>query len=84
MFPDAKEDELVFVGDRFFTDVVFGNMHGMLTVHVEPFTSKGDNLVVRLIRSMEADIVRGWAKRASPPPHRLYSPDLFETEAGVE
>ena len=34
------------VGDRLLTDVVFGNMNGMMTVHVRPLTLVGDNKVV--------------------------------------
>ena len=39
---------LVMVGDRYLTDVTFGNLHGMLTVHTEQLTTVGDNRVVRL------------------------------------
>ena len=28
--------EMIMVGDRLLTDVVFGNLHGMLTVHTQP------------------------------------------------
>ena len=38
------------VGDRLLTDVVFGNLHGMLTVHTQPLTLEGDNKVARAIR----------------------------------
>ena len=80
LFPGAADDELIFVGDRFFTDILFGNTHGMLTVYVEPFTSKGDNPMVRIIRSSEAALVQQWEKRgALAPPHRLFSEDLFAT-----
>lgn len=34
--------ELVMVGDRCFTDVVFGNRHGMLTICPEPITLDGE------------------------------------------
>ena len=30
-------------GDRYLTDVVFGNLHGMLTVHTQQLTTVGDN-----------------------------------------
>ena len=32
-FGDVPASDLIMVGDRFLTDVVFGNAHGMLTVH---------------------------------------------------
>ena len=49
--------ELCMVGDRLLTDVVFGNLHGMLTVHTLPLCSgadnRQDNAVARVIRTME-------------------------------
>jgi len=39
--------QLVFVGDRYLTDVLFGNMNGMLTIKTEIFTAEGENLIVR-------------------------------------
>ena len=38
------------VGDRFLTDVVFGNRNGMLTVRPAPFTPKGEPRAVLLVR----------------------------------
>lgn len=32
-----------FVGDRLLTDVVFGNLNNMLTIHTQPLTAAGDN-----------------------------------------
>ncbi len=40
-FGCASKD-LVMIGDRYFTDVVFGNRHGMLTVCPAPITSEGE------------------------------------------
>ncbi|KXZ50576.1 hypothetical protein GPECTOR_16g751 [Gonium pectorale] len=41
--------DLIMVGDRYLTDIAFGNRHGMLTVHVQPLTSKGEPLGVLLV-----------------------------------
>lgn len=38
------------VGDRYLTDVVFGNRNGMLTVRPAPFTSQGEPKAVLLVR----------------------------------
>lgn len=46
----CKAEQLVMVGDRFLTDVVFGNRNGMLTVRPAPFTSKGEPKAVLLVR----------------------------------
>ena len=44
---------LVMVGDRYLTDVTFGNLHGMLTVHTEQLTTVGDNRVAQQMRRVE-------------------------------
>lgn len=49
-------DELCFVGDRLLTDVVFGNLHGMLTVHTQPLTLKGDNRPAAIFRFLERKV----------------------------
>lgn len=38
------------VGDRYLTDVVFGNRNGMLTIRPAPFTPKGEPKAVLLVR----------------------------------
>ncbi len=42
--------QLAMVGDRYFTDVLFGNLHGMLTIHTSLLTSTGDPAVVKAVR----------------------------------
>lgn len=48
---------LCMVGDRLLTDVVFGNLYGMLTVHTLPLCKGSentqDNTVAKVIRSVE-------------------------------
>ena len=48
---------LCMVGDRLLTDVVFGNLYGMLTVHTLPLCkgsdNSQDNTVAKVIRSVE-------------------------------
>ena len=48
------------VGDRYFTDVVYGNQSGMLTIRVMPFTEKGETVVVKAVRALEDWVVRLW------------------------
>jgi phosphatidylglycerophosphatase GEP4 len=49
--------EICMVGDRLLTDIVFGNLFGMLTVHCMPLCSgrdnKSDNKIASIIRTME-------------------------------
>ncbi|EGC34924.1 hypothetical protein DICPUDRAFT_152793 [Dictyostelium purpureum] len=48
---------LVMVGDRYLTDILFGNLYGMFTIYTNPITSKGDNFFVKLIRDKERNYV---------------------------
>ena len=57
-FSDVKNpSELCMVGDRLLTDVVFGNLYGMLTVHCLPLCSGSenvkDNKVAVVVRTVE-------------------------------
>jgi phosphatidylglycerophosphatase GEP4 len=49
--------ELCMVGDRLLTDIVFGNLYGMLTVHTLPLCSgednSQDNKIASVIRAVE-------------------------------
>lgn len=49
--------QLCMVGDRLLTDIVFGNLFGMLTVHCMPLCSgddnKADNRIASVVRTME-------------------------------
>mmetsp|Transcript_24685 Transcript_24685/g.53247 ORF Transcript_24685/g.53247 Transcript_24685/m.53247 type:complete len:238 (-) Transcript_24685:424-1137(-) len=61
-FPNVDDaSELCMVGDRLLTDIVFGNLHGMLTVHVLPLCSgeenKKDNKVANVVRKVENKIM---------------------------
>jgi phosphatidylglycerophosphatase GEP4 len=68
----APSSALVMVGDRYLTDVVYGNRHGMLTVRPAPVTAAGEPAAVRLARRVERVLVAR-ARRAGrgAPPHAL-------------
>eukprot|EP00903_Cladosiphon_okamuranus_P022084 g20307.t3 len=70
----VRLDELCFVGDRLLTDVVFGNLHGMLTVHTQPLTLKGDNRPAAVFRFLERKVFMGFFRQTcsvEPQAHRL-------------
>lgn len=70
----CKPEELVMFGDRIFTDIVFGNKYGMLTVHTALLTEEGDNPVAAKIRKYEIPLIKSWARnRIRPPPHLKFS-----------
>lgn len=63
---------LVMVGDRYLTDVVYGNRLGMFTVRVAPFTEAGEPVVVRAVRALEDSLVSRWARKGvRAPDHEL-------------
>ena len=59
-------DEMVMIGDRYLTDVVYGNRHGMLTVRCAPFTDAGESRAIGAAKWIEAFAVARW--RWKPPP----------------
>ena len=63
-FPSVDDpSQLCMVGDRLLTDIVFGNLHGMLTVHTLPLCTgeenKNDNTIAKVIRTVENKIMYG-------------------------
>jgi phosphatidylglycerophosphatase GEP4 len=72
--------QLCIVGDRLLTDVVFGNLHGMLTVHTMPLCQGPDNIrdnwTAKMIRPVENGLLyynwvggRALARRTLPHKH---------------
>ena len=56
-FSLEEPQQICMVGDRLLTDIVFGNLYGMLTVHCLPLCKGADNAqdntVSKYIRSIE-------------------------------
>lgn len=49
--------KIIMIGDRYLTDVAFGNRLGMLTIRQKPFTSSGEPVAVRAARLVEESFV---------------------------
>ena len=75
----CNASQLVRVGDRYFTDVLYGNRHGMLTVRPVPFAPGGDGRVVRAARALEDRLVARWRRRGlkAPPHARMARAEAF-------
>jgi len=74
---NCRPDELIMCGDRVFTDVVFGNRYGMLTILTTLLTEKGDNPAARRARRYEIPLMKKWMGNGiRPPPHPRYHKDI--------
>ena len=45
----CKAEELVMIGDRYLTDVVYGNRNGLFTIRPAPLTLEGEPSAVLLV-----------------------------------
>jgi len=69
--------ELVMFGDRIFTDIVFGNRYGMLTIHTALLTEEGDNKATAKIRKYELPLMKKWITEGkTAPSHNNYHSDI--------
>jgi phosphatidylglycerophosphatase GEP4 len=76
--------ELCMVGDRLLTDVVFGNLYGMLTVHCLPLCTGEenvkDNKIANVVRTIENKaLYKEWwfgrTVRKNTIPHKVWEGD---------
>lgn len=74
---DCEPVDLVICGDRVFTDIVFGNRYGMLTILTDIFTEDGDNLAAVKARRHERPLLERWLSQGiRPPAHARYHDDI--------
>lgn len=66
-------DQVIMIGDRYSTDVLFGNMNGMLTVRTQQLTIRDEHPVNRSMQRMESQLV-AWIRAAgvAAPQHQRY------------
>lgn len=68
----CSSSEVVMVGDRYLTDVVYGNRHGMYTIRPEPLTLEGEPSGVLVARRVEEYFVGRWTGQGlQAPKHAL-------------
>jgi phosphatidylglycerophosphatase GEP4 len=70
-------EQLAMVGDRMFTDIVFGNRYGMLTIHTRVLTTEGDNKAAVKVREREVPLMEKWYKAGiRAPKHSCYRENI--------
>ncbi|KAF5481461.1 hypothetical protein F2P56_002110, partial [Juglans regia] len=74
----CKSSQLIMVGDRPFTDIVYGNRNGFLTILTEPLSLAEEPFIVRQVRKLETALVKHWFRRGlKPTSHILLSDALL-------
>ncbi|XP_028760283.1 uncharacterized protein LOC114718997 [Neltuma alba] len=71
----CEPSQLIMVGDRPFTDIVYGNRNGFLTILTEPLSLATEPFVVRQVRKLETSFVNHWRGRGLEPPCHKLLPD---------
>ncbi|RLN56224.1 hypothetical protein BBJ28_00014135 [Nothophytophthora sp. Chile5] len=78
-FGDVDPTTLVIIGDRYSTDVLFGNLHGLLTIRTEQFVPEDESVVNRQLQCIEKAAVRLLERSGvTPPTHPLWSGEAAE------
>ncbi|XP_020102103.1 uncharacterized protein LOC109719723 [Ananas comosus] len=67
----CSASHLVMVGDRHFTDILYGNRNGFLTILTEPLCPSEDPFIVKMVRRLEGYLVSHWYKKGLKPIKKL-------------
>ncbi|CAN4104437.1 unnamed protein product [Withania somnifera] len=71
----CESSRLIMVGDRPFTDIVYGNRNGFLTILTEPLSCAEEPLIVRQVRVLEVALVNRWSSQGMKPTSHTLLPD---------
>ncbi|WVY93005.1 hypothetical protein V8G54_032093 [Vigna mungo] len=71
----CEASRLIMVGDRPFTDIVYGNRNGFLTILTEPLSLAEEPFIVKQVRKLENSFVRYWSRRGLKPLGQSLLPD---------
>ncbi|XP_021898361.1 uncharacterized protein LOC110815037 isoform X2 [Carica papaya] len=69
---------LGIVGDRPFTDIVYGNRNGFLTILTEPLSLAEEPFLVKQVRKLEMCLVNLWFRRGLKPTSHNLLPDVAQ------
>uniref|UniRef100_A0A1J3J513 Phosphatidylglycerophosphatase GEP4, mitochondrial n=1 Tax=Noccaea caerulescens TaxID=107243 RepID=A0A1J3J513_NOCCA len=74
----CTSSELIMVGDRPFTDIVYGNRNGFLTVLTEPLSRAEEPFIVRQVRRLELALLKRWLRKGLKPVHHSFVSDVSQ------
>ncbi|KAK1416399.1 hypothetical protein QVD17_32190 [Tagetes erecta] len=63
----CDSSKLVMVGDRPFTDIVYGNRNGFLTILTAPLSLAEETFIVKQVRKIELAFLNWWLKKGLKP-----------------
>ncbi|XP_078171646.1 haloacid dehalogenase (HAD) superfamily protein [Carex rostrata] len=66
-FFGCSASQLLMIGDRYFTDVAYGNKNGFLTILTEPLCLSKEPIVVQQVRKFESFLVNLWNRKGLKP-----------------
>ncbi|TMW60636.1 hypothetical protein Poli38472_000678 [Pythium oligandrum] len=70
----VEPEQLIMIGDRYSTDILFGNMHGFLTIRTDQFTQDGESVVNKQMQRIEKALIERIVESGvEPRPHPLMS-----------
>ncbi|KAL8224263.1 hypothetical protein R6Q57_019738 [Mikania cordata] len=74
----CDSSKLIMVGDRPFTDIVYGNRNGFLTILTAPLSLAEEPLIVKQVRKIELALVNCWSKKGLKPANERLFPDALD------
>ncbi|XP_065852023.1 phosphatidylglycerophosphate phosphatase 1, chloroplastic/mitochondrial isoform X2 [Euphorbia lathyris] len=70
--------QLIMIGDRPFTDVVYGNRNGFFTILTEPLSLSEEPFIVRQVRKLEMAFTNHWLGKGKRPVSHNLLPDATQ------
>uniref|UniRef100_A0A7N0ZRF1 Uncharacterized protein n=1 Tax=Kalanchoe fedtschenkoi TaxID=63787 RepID=A0A7N0ZRF1_KALFE len=74
----CTSSQLIMVGDRPFTDIVYGNRNGFLTILTEPLSLSQEPFIVKQVRKLEVSLVSWWSSQGLKPSSHILLPDPLQ------
>ena len=56
-FGTRDTSQIAMIGDRILSDIVMGNTHGYFTIYCEPFDTRPENFMVKMMRRIEGQMI---------------------------